>query len=123
MIYYPKKYKSKYFLKNNFIRMNIEIDYDKLWEKIWPWRIIYFIKLLKSISKTNEVDLSILNLPKWTFNTIRHKFIKEWIIKKCKLWNDTVRKYYFNPIYWTVVKDPDLELYNAFNEINNNKIY
>ena len=103
--------------------MNIEIDYDKLWEKIWPWRIIYFMKLLKTITKKNEVDLWILNLPEWTFNTIRHKFIKEWIIKKCKFSDDTVRKYYMNPIYGTIVKDPCLELYNAFDEVNEHKIY
>ena len=51
------------------------------------------------------------------------KLISEWIIKKLKLWNDTVRKYYFNPTYWTIVKDPYLDLYDAFNEINWDKIY
>ena len=103
--------------------MNIEIDYDKLWEKIWPWRIIYFMKLLKTQTKKNEVDLSVLDLPEWTFNTVRHLFIKEWIIKKHKMSDDTVRKYYINPIYWTIVKDPYKELFDAFDDINNNKIY
>ena len=122
MTYYTKTYISKYFLQNNFIRMNIEIDYDEVWEKIWPWRLIYFIKLLQSITTRNEVDITILDLPKWTFNTVRHKFIKEWIIKKCKIGNDTVKKYYFNPIYWTRVKQIDKELFDAFDDINN-KIY
>jgi len=123
MTYYTKKEFNQYFLKDNFIRMNINIDFDKLGILIWPWRIIYFMKLLKSITNRNEVDLSILDLPKWTFNTVRYKFIKWWIIKKCKIWNDTVKKYYFNPIYWTNTNKINTELFNAFDIINNKKIY
>jgi len=123
MIYYTKTFEGKYFLQNNFIRMNGKIDFDELWKKIWPWRIIYFNKLLQTLNKRNEINFSYLGLPEPTLKTLRSLMVKEWIVKKCKIWNDTVRKYYLNPYYRTITKEVITELYNVFNEVNWNKIY
>jgi len=123
MIYYRKTFKSKYKLQNYFIRMNQSIDFDLLWEKIWPWRVIYFNKLLQTLKKDNEVNFDLLNLPEWTLKKLRSLMVKEWIVKKIKIWDNSSSKYYLNPYYATITKEIDTELYNAFNKINNWIIY
>jgi len=125
MTYYSRTNKSKEYLqlKYKFVKMNIEYNIDSLAWKIWTAKMYYVIKLIHCMNKDNEVNFDILQLPEWTIKKLRPLFIKHWIVWKYKLSDDSVNKYYLNPYYAHQTKTIDKELFEAFNIINNNKIY
>jgi len=125
MIYYKKTSKSKELLWLNykFAKMNIEYDIDDLARKLWQAKIFYVIKILHIMEKDNEINFDLLDLPEWTLKKLRPLLIKHWIVWKYKLSNDSVSKYYLNPYIAHQTKMIDKELFDVFNDINNNKIY
>jgi len=125
MIYYLKTNKSKEYLqlKYKFVKMNVEYNIDELASKIWTAKMYYVLKLIHTMKKDNEINFDYLWLPEWTLKKLRPLFIKNWIVWKYKLSDDSVYKYYLNPYYAHQTKDINKELYEVFNKANLDKIY
>ena len=119
MTVYSKFYNCKY----SFSMMNIEINQiDKLYKKVWEERAWKVIRLYLSMWYYNDLDFSVLNLSEWWLKKFRSKLKKEWIILKCKIDDKFWYKWYLNPYYWNRGKVYK-SLYEAFNEINWDKVY
>ena len=127
MIYYSKSSESKIenriYLKYKFLKNNMEYNLDKLVEIIWTAKYYYVAKLMHTMDSKNRIDFQSLWLSDWVLKHLRSLFIKHWIVGKFKLKWDWVKTYYLNPFYAHTWKTISKELFNAFNEINNNKIY
>ncbi len=119
MTVYSKFYNCKY----SFTMMNIEINQiDKLFEKVWEERAGKVIRLYYSMWYYNDLDFNVLKLSEWGLKKFRSKLKKEWIITKCKIDNKFWYKWYLNPYYGNRGKVYK-ELYDAFDEVNWNKVY
>ncbi len=127
MIYYSEKRESKIenriYLKYKFTKNNMEYNLDNLVDIIWTAKYYYVAKLIHTMDSKNRIDFSVLELPIWTLKALRPLFIDAWIVWKFKLKWDWVKTYYINPFYAHTWKTISKELYEAFNDINNNKIY
>lgn len=110
----------EYQIKSKFIKIYINWNLEKL---IWISQIWYFTELASTMDSKNRIDFSYLWLKEWTLNKVRAEFIKKWIVWEFKLKWDWKKTYYLNPFYASNWKTISNELFEAFFEINNWKIY
>jgi len=116
-------YSKFYNCKHSFTMLNADIDLINILEsKVWPERMAKTIILYLSMWYYNDLDFSVLWLSEWWLNKFRAKLSKEGIILKCKIDDKFWYKWYLNPYYWNRWKVYK-ELFDAFDDINNNKIY
>lgn len=112
-------------LKYMFLKQNIEIDYDKIVQDpdVWMKRFWYFLIIMHTIDSKNRVNFDNIKLSPSNLRSLIALFKRKWFIWKFKLKWDWVKTYYLNPYYAHTWKTISKELYDAFNDINNNKIY
>lgn len=116
-------YSKFYNCKQSFTMLNWDIDLINILEKkVWPERMAKVIILYLAMGYYNDLDFAVLKLSDWWLNKFRAKLKNEWIILKCKIDDKFWYKWYLNPYYWNRGKVYK-ELYEAFNEVNWNKVY
>lgn len=111
-------------LKYMFIKINKEIDFWKIrLDEDIKSKYQYLLPIIYSIDSKNRISFDEINLSESNLRTLLSLFKKKWFIGQLKLKWDSKKTYYLNPYYAHTWKTISKELYEAFNDINNNKVY
>ena len=112
-------------LKYMFIKRNIEIDYNKIVadKEIWVKRFWYFLMIMHTIDSKNRVNFDWITLSPTNLSTLLALFKRKWFLGQFKLKWDSVKTYYLNPLYAHKGKTITKELFDAFDKINEWKVY
>lgn len=110
-------------IKYKFKKVNMEYNISTLISNIGRPRMSYVFELIHTMDSQNRIDFGILELPEWTLKKLRPFLLKNWVVWKFKLKWDWVKTYYLNPYYAHSGKTISKELFDTFDDINNNQIY
>ena len=111
------------YLKYKFMKKNIDIDYKKVSDDIWVLKLWYLNLIEATIDSKNRVSFENIDISESNKRTLESFFKKKGFLWKFKLKWDSNKILYMNPYYSHTWKTINTELYTAFDEINNNKIY
>ena len=111
------------FLHYPFMKKNIDIDYKKLADDIWVLKLWYLNLIETTIDSKNRVSLDNISISDSNKRTLVAFFKKKWFIGSFKLKGDSNKILYMNPYYNIKWKSISKELYDAFDNINNWKVY
>lgn len=105
------------------MKKNIEIDTLKVVEDIWVLKYWYLTLIEDTIDSKNRVTFDNINISDSNKRSLESYLKKKWFIGKFKLKWDSAKILYLNPYYAHTWKTISKELFDAFNDINNNKVY
>ena len=102
---------------------NIDIDFWKVADDIWVLKYGYLSLIKESIDRKNRISLDYINISDSNKRTLVAFLKKKGFIGSFKLKWDSKKILYLNPFYAHRGKTISKELYEAFNEINWDKVY
>ena len=112
-----------YYTKYNFIKMNKDLDINKIVSDIWVLKF-WYLKIIEMTSDSkNRINFDDIDLSDSNKRSLEAFFKKKWFIWKFKLKWDSKGVLYLNPLYSHQWKSVSIELRNAFDKINEWIIY
>jgi len=106
-----------------FVKNNIELDVIKLIEDIGVTKFAYLNILMQSIDTKNRIHFDNIHLSDSNIRSLVSLFKKKWFIQKIKLKWDSVKTFYLNPLYAHRGQTLTTGLFEAFDDVNNGKVY
>lgn len=111
------------YLHYRFMKKNIDIDYKKLADDIWVLKLWYLNLIETTIDSKNRISLDNISISDSNKRSLVAFFKKKWFIGSFKLKGDSSKILYMNPYYNSKWKTISKELFDAFDDINNWKVY
>jgi len=118
-----KSFLDNYYIKYNFIKMNKDLDINKIISDIWVLKF-WYLKIIEMTSDSkNRINFDNIELSDSNKRGLEAFFKKKWFIWKFKLKWDSKGVLYINPLYSHQWKSVSIELKNVFDKINWDIIY